>query len=198
MRCVGAVVEGVDLTRPLDGRSVETIRQTVLDHGVAFLRGQVITREQMADFMANFGTLVPDPMAVEQKVRPVDSIIDIPTLAYRAATAVWHTDSTLAETPSSMIALRPIALPSIGGDTCWGDMYSAYEALSAPLRDMLDKLTAVHSAAKVMPLVSTKDTPRGAPVVTRQGLPKEWPTRVKRWNWRSKSCLRPSRETSSR
>ena len=33
-----AVVEGVDLTRPLDGRSVETIRQTVLDHGVAFLR----------------------------------------------------------------------------------------------------------------------------------------------------------------
>jgi taurine dioxygenase len=113
----------------------------------------MITREQMADFMANFGTLVPDPMAVEQKVSPVESIIDIPTLAYRAATAVWHTDSTLAETPSSMIALRPIELPSIGGDTCWGDMYSAYEALSEPIRDMLDRLTAVHSAAKVMPLM---------------------------------------------
>jgi taurine dioxygenase len=150
---IGAVVDGVDLSRPLDGESVTTIRQAVLDHGVAFLRGQTITREQMADFMANFGTLVPDPMAVEQTVKPVDSIIDIPTLAYRAATAVWHTDSTLAETPGSLIALRPIELPSIGGDTCWGDMVSAYEALSEPLRDMLDKLTAIHSAAKVMPLM---------------------------------------------
>lgn len=69
---IGAVVDGVDLTRPLDRQSVATIRQAVLDHGVAFLRGQVITREQMAEFMANFGTLVPDPMAVEQKVKPVE------------------------------------------------------------------------------------------------------------------------------
>ena len=40
---IGAVVDGVDLTRPLDGKSVRTIRQTVLDHGVAFLRGQLGT-----------------------------------------------------------------------------------------------------------------------------------------------------------
>lgn len=33
-------------------------------------------------------------------------------------------------------------------------MHSAYEALSEPLRDMLDRLTAVHSAAKVLPLMT--------------------------------------------
>ena len=150
---IGAIVDGVDLTRPLDDESVRQIRQAVLDHGVVFLRGQMITREQMLGFMENFGTLCPDPMAVDQNIPAVDTILDIPTLAYRQATAVWHIDSTLAETPGSLIALRPIELPPVGGDTCWGDMYSAYGALSEPLRDMLDRLTAVHSAAKVMPLM---------------------------------------------
>jgi alpha-ketoglutarate-dependent taurine dioxygenase len=150
---IGATVSGVDLTRSLDAKSVRQIRQAVLDHGVVFLRGQMIAREQMLGFIENFGTLCPDPMAAEQDVPAAETIMDIATLVYRQATAVWHTDSTLAETPASLIALRPIALPAVGGDTCWCDMYSAYDALSEPLRAMLDRLTAAHSAAKVMPLM---------------------------------------------
>ena len=151
---IGAILGGVDLTHPLDPESVRRIRRAVLDHGVVFLRGQMISREQMLAFMANFGTLSPDPMAVQQDVPAAEAIMDIPTLAYRQATSVWHSDSTLAEMPASLIALRPLELPDVGGDTCWGDMYSAYEALSEPLRALLDRLTAVHSAAKVMPLMN--------------------------------------------
>lgn len=150
---IGAIASGVDLTRALDEREVRQMRRAVLDHGVVFLRDQTITREQMLAFMENFGRPCPDPMAVDQNVPAADTIMDIATLAYRQATAVWHTDSTLAETPASLIALRPLELPPVGGDTCWGDMVSAYGALSEPLRAMLDGLTAVHSAAKVMPLM---------------------------------------------
>jgi taurine dioxygenase len=39
-------------------------------------------------------------------------------------------------------------LPPMGGDTLFANQYQAYEALSAPLREFLDGLTAIHSAAK--------------------------------------------------
>jgi len=51
------------------------------------------------------------------------------------------------------MALRAIELPPSGGDTCWGNMYAAYDALSAPLRKMLDGLHAEHTAFKVLPLM---------------------------------------------
>ena len=35
--------------------------------------------------------------------------------------------------------------PSNGGDTLWANMYDAYEALSQPMRDFLETLTAFHS-----------------------------------------------------
>ena len=40
--------------------------------------------------------------------------------------------------------LRIHTLPDIGGDTLFANMYAAYDALSAPMRKMLDGLTAVH------------------------------------------------------
>jgi taurine dioxygenase len=151
---IGAIIEGVDITRPLDPATVREIRQAILDHGVVFFRGQPVTRTQFAAFMANFGRLVPDPMAADQDVTPEETIIDIPTLGYKKATAFWHTDSTLAPEPASMIALRALELPAVGGDTCWGNMYAAYDALSEPIRAMIDRLHAVHSSRKVMPLMT--------------------------------------------
>jgi taurine dioxygenase len=154
-RAVGAVVEGVDLRKPLDKATVQAIRAAVLDRGVLFFRNQDITREQMLDFMENFGTPCTDPFAVVDRPPPaLSTIIDNPTLNYRKATAVWHTDSSLAEAPAALMSLRALELPPVGGDTCWGSMYAAYDALSEPLRNMLDGLTAVHSSFKVMPLMA--------------------------------------------
>ena len=159
-RFVGAIVEGVDFHRPLGADAVQAIRAAVLERGVLFFRDQDISREQLLGFMENFGTPCTDPFAVVDRSPPaLDTIIDNPTLAYRKATAVWHIDSSLAEAPASLMALRAIELPPVGGDTCWGSMYAAYDALSEPLRNMLDGLTAVHSAFKVLPLMKDAGYP---------------------------------------
>jgi len=150
---VGAIVSGVDLGTPLEAETVQAIRRAVLEHGVVFFRDQDITREQTFAFMANFGTPCTDPFSVDQSVPPEDTVIDMATLAYSPATAVWHIDSSLAPAPASMMSLRAIEVPPSGGDTCWGSMYAAYDALSAPLQQLLDGLTAVHSAYKVLPLM---------------------------------------------
>jgi alpha-ketoglutarate-dependent taurine dioxygenase len=155
---VGAVVVGVDLRTPLDPATVQEIRQAVLNHGVVFFRDQDLSQEQMLAFMTNFGTPCLDPFSVVDKpVAPENALIEMRTLGYRRATSVWHIDSSLAAAPASIIGLRAVVIPPVGGDTCWASMYAAYDTLSEPLRDMLDGLSAVHSSFKVMPLMSGAD-----------------------------------------
>ncbi|VFT07895.1 taurine dioxygenase [Pseudomonas aeruginosa] len=42
-------------------------------------------------------------------------------------------------------------MPPYGGDTLWASSTAAYEALSAPLRRLLDGLTATHDIGKSFP-----------------------------------------------
>ena len=42
----------------------------------------------------------------------------------------WHTDKSFRPAPSMATVLHAIEMPPIGGDTCFANMYCAYEALS--------------------------------------------------------------------
>jgi len=158
---LGAVVGGVDLTKPLLPDAVRALREAVLERGVVFFRGQDLTREQFTAFMKNFGPLCTDPFSVLALDPPPEdeTIHDMPTYGNSKATAIWHIDSTLAAEPCSLLALRALELPDTGGgDTCWGSMIAAYEALSEPVRKLIDGLSAEHSAYKTLPLLGLPDT----------------------------------------
>jgi taurine dioxygenase len=58
----------------------------------------------------------------------------------------WHTDVTFRPHPSVMSIMHMVQCPEIGGDTLWANQYLAYEELSAPLRQMVEGLTALHDA----------------------------------------------------
>lgn len=154
---VGAVIEGVDLTLPLEPETVVTIRETVLRQGAVFFRDQDITREDTAAFMRNFGSLSTDPFSkmADMEDLPLELCVhDMPTYGNSEATAVWHIDSTVAPTPAAFLSLRALQLPpGGGGDTCWGSMYAAYESLSAPIRNLIDGLEAEHSGAHTLSLM---------------------------------------------
>ncbi len=152
---VGAIAGAIDLRIALDADTVRTIRRGVLEHGVVFFRDQDLTHGQMLAFMSSFGTPCIDPFAaVENPVPPEFTIVDMHTLPYRRATSLWHYDSSLAAEPASLISLRAVEVPAVGGDTCWSSMYAAYDALSEPLRNMLDGLHAAHSGAKTLSLMT--------------------------------------------
>jgi taurine dioxygenase len=63
----------------------------------------------------------------------------------------WHTDVTFTQTPPLAGILAAKQLPSQGGDTLWSSNSRVYEALSAPLKKMLEGLTAEHSVVKSFP-----------------------------------------------
>jgi taurine dioxygenase len=141
---IGAVVKGIDLRQPLPEEAVGLVRQALLDHGVVFLPTQDITMEQYWAFMENFGV----PLKEESTGTEKDTAADVMTgdlSKTRYSTATWHADTTSLAKPPIVTALRAVEVPEFGGDTCWSSMYAAWDALSEPMKRMLDGLTAVHS-----------------------------------------------------
>jgi taurine dioxygenase len=158
---VGAVLEGLDLRRPLAADEVRFVRRNLLEHGVVFFRGQDLDAAQMSAFVSHFGAPIPEPFAgpgMESK-EPVGQSDLGPT---RRATSVWHADTTFVEAPPGLTALRAVKLPPVGGDTCWASMTAAYDALSEPFRRMLDGLTALHSQVPTLIRMGLGDGARGA------------------------------------
>jgi alpha-ketoglutarate-dependent taurine dioxygenase len=156
---VGTVIEGVNLREPLSPQTVQFIRQVLLESGVVFFHNQELDDEQMNAFVSNFGRPIPEPFAMVENI-PAVSQSDLSKT--KRSTSVWHSDTTFVAEPPGMTALRAVRLPEIGGDTCWSCMYSAYEALSEPMRRMLDGLTAVHSMMPVLQRMGNAATARAA------------------------------------
>src|SRR3954465_8931718 len=60
----------------------------------------------------------------------------------------WHSDNTFLADPPMGAILRAEQLPALGGATCFASMYAAYEALSPPMRTLVDRLRAVHDITR--------------------------------------------------
>ena len=58
----------------------------------------------------------------------------------------WHSDVSCDEEPPLGTMLQIHILPQCGGDTMFNNMYTAYEALSEPIKDMISGLSALHSS----------------------------------------------------
>lgn len=139
---VGAVIDGVDLSRPLSDDDRAFIGRELYENGVVFFRNQQLDAEQMKAFVANYAA--PKP-AKFSEVAKRDTGMQADFGKNKRSTAIWHADGTFAEEPALFTALRAVSLPPVGGDTLWSSMYAAYEGLSGPMQRLVDELTAVHS-----------------------------------------------------
>jgi taurine dioxygenase len=143
---IGAEIEGVDLSRPLDNEAFAAIHQAFLDHLVIFVRDQHLTPEQHVAFAQRFGEIVRHPF-----VKGLDGHPEIMELRKEPEETenfggLWHSDVTFLEKPALGSVLYSRDVPETGGDTLFANMYRAYETLSPGLRRMLGGMKAMHSA----------------------------------------------------
>jgi taurine dioxygenase len=156
---IGAEVSGVDLARPLDDATFTTLRDALLRWKVLFFRDQPLTVEQHVEFGLRWGNVTQAHPIVgaatpESRIHRLDSrqqreserrrLADTALVPERDAEAMWHTDLTFVVNPALASILRAVNVPDHGGDTMWTDLAAAYQALSAPIRELVDGLRAVH------------------------------------------------------
>ncbi|MTH46207.1 taurine dioxygenase [Intestinirhabdus alba] len=147
---IGALVSGVDLTRPLSDNQFEQLYHAVLRHQVVFLREQAVTPQQQRALAQRFGELHIHP--VYPHTEGVEEIIVLDTHNDNPPdNDNWHTDVTFIATPPAAAILAAKTLPAAGGDTLWSSGIAAFEALSAPLRRLLSGLRAEHDFRKSFP-----------------------------------------------
>jgi len=155
---IGAVISGVDIAQPLTAAHRDAIEQALLAHHVIFFRDQPITPQHQARFAAQFGDLHIHPIYPNVPEQPEVLILDTAVTDVRD-NAIWHTDVTFLPTPAMGAVLSAKLIPPYGGDTLWASGIAAYEALSAPLKRLLDGLTATHDFTKSFPLERFGSTP---------------------------------------
>jgi taurine dioxygenase len=144
---IGAEIRGVDLSCPLEPATVSAIERALLDHLVIFFRGQSIEPEQQIALARHFGEISIPPFSPRYGTNPELFVLDQKSPKGEGADN-WHSDNTFMPEPPMGTILRAIELPSSGGDTCFANMVAAYEALSPPIRGLIDGLRAVHDLTR--------------------------------------------------
>ena len=143
---IGAVVRGVDLAEPFDEAVFAELHQAWISHLVLFLRDQRMTPAQHLAFGRRFGELHIHPAAPYAHGDPALMVIHTDENSHRNNGAGWHSDVSADEQPPLGSILHLHRVPSCGGDTLFANMHAAYEALSEPLRTLLDGLSARHES----------------------------------------------------
>jgi taurine dioxygenase len=141
---LGAEVRGAHLAR-LDDAQWSALRELWLEHLVLFFPGQHLSHAEHVALGRRFGEIEIHPFI--PKVSDAFPEIVVLDSDQGARADTWHTDVTFSPTPPMASILSMVVCPRRGGDTLWTNQYLAYETLSAPLRDLVDGLTAVHHAA---------------------------------------------------
>ena len=155
----GAEISGIDLRDPIDAATTKEIEDAFHEHVVVVFRGQDITEDEQMAFANALGGLG------ERRQSPngnnpggsydtpfmfVTNIIDDktgePIGAFGDGEMWFHHDTSYYEKPHKATLLYSITLPSQGGNTCFSNMYKAYENVPADLKAKLDgrKILQIH------------------------------------------------------
>ncbi|MEV5835529.1 TauD/TfdA family dioxygenase [Nocardia sp. NPDC052112] len=149
----GALVLGIDLSRPLDDSDASCLVGDLLKFRVLVVRDQILSHEDHIRVSRLFGE--PEIHVQDQYTVPgFGQIVTISNI-HRNGVPIgmydgdneqeWHTDLSWKPAMSAVSLLYSVIAPGVGGETRFADTTAAYDDLSAELRARVDGLNAVHS-----------------------------------------------------
>lgn len=148
---IGALVLGLDSSRPLSDEDFATVEQAMYDH-VAIVAPELEENVPwLRDFGARFGPLVPHildqyhhPEGFEVSIIARNTGTPESRSTAKPAGAFWHSDLSYEKEPSDAIFLYSTQIPGKGGDTLAANMVMAYDGLPEKTRSRIENLTATH------------------------------------------------------
>jgi taurine dioxygenase len=155
----GAEIIGVDLREPISEAIAKGIEDAFHEHVIVVFRGQDITEEEQMAFANTFGGLgerrrspngstpggsYDTPFMFVTNIK--DEKTGEPIGAFGDGEMWFHHDTSYYEKPHKATLLYSITLPSWGGNTCFSNMYKAYENIPVGLKEKLEgrKVLQIH------------------------------------------------------
>ncbi len=157
---LGAEVAGVDVSKPLPQSDIDAIEATWRERLVVVFHDQALSDPQLITFSKNFGELDPpgpnpfgQPFLKEHpELNVISNVVEDgkPIGNLGDGEAVWHADMTYVDVPpkAAMLHALEVPPPEAGGNTYFANMFAAYEALPADLKQAVDGKIAIHDASR--------------------------------------------------
>lgn len=150
---VGAEVRGIDL-RNLTDDLFAALQQALYDRLVVVVRGQRLTDPELIALGKRFGELEPPGMSIIGKpyideypdILVISNVVQngVPQGNLGAGEAIWHTDMSYRDKPTTIAILHALEIPPSGGNTYFANQYLAYETLPEELKSRLEGNMLVH------------------------------------------------------
>jgi alpha-ketoglutarate-dependent 2,4-dichlorophenoxyacetate dioxygenase len=144
-----AEVVGLDLRRPLPEAARATVYDAFVRYHVLAFRDQKLTKDEQIAFSEQFGTLerhIARNRGTDNPwVHMVSNLGPDGRPSGTVKSTIWHTDKSFRPEPSLATILHAVTMPPDGGDTCFANMYAAYDALSDDEKAAFDRLKVIHS-----------------------------------------------------
>ena len=148
---LGALVSGIDASRPLLPAQILALKKALRERHVLLFRDQQLDDEQFLRLASYFGSIYRPPPG--EQVLGLDpysgampdivkvSNVDGGVLGRYALAA--HTDHHWTQVPSAGSVAYAVEIPKEGGDTTCINLTAAYEALDEPSRREIDGLQLI-------------------------------------------------------
>jgi taurine dioxygenase len=153
---LGARVEGLDLRQPLDGPTFAAVREAFLAHQMLCFPGQKLSADDQIRFCGYFGRADSDykapasilPVADRTKADYRKGVMlvtnvrkdGVPIGNLPDGDMQFHSDGAHRDSPYLATTLYGIRVPSVGGDTVFANLYTAYETLPDAMKARIEGL----------------------------------------------------------
>jgi taurine dioxygenase len=148
---LGASIRGIDLTKPVDDRTADSIRDAFHRYSLLCFPGQELSAEDQLRFANLFGKGdggIREAKAIGAKRtgnRGVMFVSNIredgkPIGVLPDGEMQFHSDGAHRDSPYRATTLYAIKIPSRGGNTLFANLYAAYDALPQATKGRIDGL----------------------------------------------------------
>ncbi len=147
----GALISGVDLHQKLSGGDREVIEAAFHEHVVIVFRNQQFSEKDQVFFAKQFGALgerkkspngstpggkYDTPFMLVTNIK--DKKTGEPIGSFGDGEMWFHHDTSYYPNPHKATLLYAVTIPSWGGETCFANMYKAYDNIPRNLRSRLE------------------------------------------------------------
>jgi taurine dioxygenase len=147
---LGARIEGIDLTRPLEDQRFRWIENALHEHGFIVFPGQALTTSQFVAFARRWGQ--PEPHVIARFHHPDEPNVLILSNVHRGGEPIgladagtyFHTDYSYLDVPARCTILHSIQMPHAGNGTTFANQRQAYADLPQAVKQRIDGLVCRH------------------------------------------------------